>query len=307
MGTRYSNTCWLTNSSNNVWKVFLNLWKSNLNSESHKIVCGKFIIKMPSPVWSDLHWIVFSSVSYLQIKVIDSILTSINCKSSSVLHTVLAGQKAWKKDWEWVSTYLDCGCEIINQDHQPRPGIKIKSRSAIKTRNQDQIKISNQDQESRSNQDQQSRSNQDQQSRPGITQIKIRNENQESRSEWRSGIKSRNQMTYFLSHLQRLVTWPWQWHGQRWRVDHHGSCPSPVPLGGEAASSYEWPHPVPSSWGLMTVCDLGWGDLQQKLCWSDLEYTKTYIPYGGVVNLCPGRGVVLGARLFFLWGMWPHD
>ena len=266
MGTRYSNTCWLTNSSNNVWKVFLNLWKSNLNSESHKIVCGKFIIKMPSPVWSDLHWIVFSSVSYLQIKVIDSILTSINCKSSSVLHTVLAGQKAWKKDWEWVSTY-----RLWMRDH--------KSRSTTKTRNQDQIKISNQDQE-----------------------IKIRNENQKSRSEWRSGIKSRNQMTYFLSHLQRLVTWPWQWHGQRWRVDHHGSCPSPAPLGGEAASSYEWPHPVPSSWGLMTVCDLGWGDLQQKLCWPDLEYTKTYIPYGGVVNLCPGGGVVLGARLFFLWG-----
>lgn len=39
----------------------------------------------------------------------------------------------------------------------------------------------------------------------------------------------------------------------------------------------------------MTVCDLGWGDLQQKLCWSDLEYTKTYILYGGAVNLCPGR------------------
>ena len=160
MGTRYSNTCWLTNSSNNVWKVFLNLWKSNLNSESHKIVCGKFIIKMPSPVWSDLHWIVFSSVSYLQIKVIDSILTSINCKSSSVLHTVLAGQKAWKKDWEWVSTYLDCGCEIINQDHQPRPGIKIKSRSAIKTRNH---------------------SNQDQEWKPRIKiRMKIRNQIQES-------------------------------------------------------------------------------------------------------------------------------
>ena len=169
MGTRYSNTCWLTNSSNNVWKVFLNLWKSNLNSESHKIVCGKFIIKMPSPVWSDLHWIVFSSVSYLQIKVIDSILTSINCKSSSVLHTVLAGQKAWKKDWEWVSTY-----RLWMRDH--------KSRSTTKTRNQDQIKISNQDQESRSNQDQQSRpGNQDQEWKPKIKiRMKIRNQIQES-------------------------------------------------------------------------------------------------------------------------------
>ena len=184
MGTRYSNTCWLTNSSNNVWKVFLNLWKSNLNSESHKIVCGKFIIKMPSPVWSDLHWIVFSSVSYLQIKVIDSILTSINCKSSSVLHTVLAGQKAWKKDWEWVSTY-----RLWMWDH--------KSRSTTKTRNQDQIKISNQDQESRSNQDQQSR--------PGI-KIKSRSAIKTRKS--RSGMKTKNQDQNEDQESNPGIKWP---------------------------------------------------------------------------------------------------
>ena len=66
----------------------------------------------------------------------------------------------------------------------------------------------------------------------------------------------RNQVSYPPIHLQRQAVWPWRWDGQRQHGGHHESCPSLVPPADEAASSSEWLHQAPSSWGLLIVWSL---------------------------------------------------